>query len=124
MQRWQGRFLSHWGHGEQGREGEGATDFSFRGVAVEAGLGGAVASALAVVGVYGKVEIHEVALGRQVRGHGCRERGRKYFVEGGLETDDGETGTLSTLVKGDQRQIAWASSRKRSVGGDIKTARE
>lgn len=45
-------------------------DLSLGGVAVEAGLGCAVASALAVVGVDGEVEIHDFSLECKVgRGH-------------------------------------------------------
>lgn len=80
---------------------EGTTDFSFGGVAVETGLGGAVASALAVICVDGEVKIHDFAFeldGREgVRGHGDRER-MKEVLCGGVDMDIvyGGTGTLST----------------------------
>jgi len=51
------------------------TNLSLGGVAVEAGLGCAVASALAVVGVDGEVEIHDFSLEDKVGGSG-HEKGR------------------------------------------------
>lgn len=61
MQRWQGRFLSHCGKVSTRRDTQGKTDLSFGGVAVETGLGGAVASTLAVICVYSEVKIHDFA---------------------------------------------------------------
>jgi len=71
-------------------------------VTVETGLGGAVASTLAMIGVYGEVEIHEFAFGLNeregVRGHGYRERMKEVLCGGvDMEIDsNGRTGTLST----------------------------
>lgn len=54
--------------------GQGS-DLSLGGVAVEAGLGGAVAPALAVVGVDGEVEIHDFSLEDKVGGSGHEKGG-------------------------------------------------
>lgn len=89
MQRWQGRFLSHCSKMRTRRGEQGKTDFAFGGVAVETGLCGAVAPALAVI-VYGEVEIHDFAFeldGREgVRGHGDRER-KKEVLCGGVDME-------------------------------------
>lgn len=99
-------------------------------MAVEAGLGCAVASALAVICVDGEVEIHDFAFeldGREgVRGHGDRERVKEVLCgEVDMEMDYGGTGTLSTLVRGEiwitsgidssSARLFESSSRKRSL---------
>jgi len=59
---------------------------SFGGVAIETGLGGAVAPALTVIGIYGEVEIHNFAYvlneREGVRGHGDRERKKEVLCGG------------------------------------------
>ena len=103
MQRWQGRFLSHCGKVRTRRKEQGKTNLAFGGVAIETGLGSAVAPALAVIGVNGEVEIHDFAFvlnGREgVRGYGDKERKKEVLCGGWIWSkvvSNGGTGTLST----------------------------